>query len=94
MSGRFANELRHKAIIDRFDRFPHRNAVLGRASTPENSRFFRNPGLRSSGSENRLTRGHIEMLSVKSACRGRPCVCAKSTPRLDPVRALDRTNVN
>lgn len=25
----------HKALIDRFGRFPHRNAVLGRASTPE-----------------------------------------------------------
>jgi len=26
-------ELRHKAIIDRFGRFPHRNAVLGRKPT-------------------------------------------------------------
>ncbi len=25
----------HKEIIDRFGRFPHRNAILGRASTPE-----------------------------------------------------------
>jgi len=25
----------HKALIDRFGRFPHRNAILGRASTPE-----------------------------------------------------------
>ena len=25
--------LRHQAIIERFGRFPHRNAVLGRAST-------------------------------------------------------------
>jgi uncharacterized protein (DUF924 family) len=25
----------HKALIDRFGRFPHRNAVLGRVSTPE-----------------------------------------------------------
>jgi uncharacterized protein (DUF924 family) len=24
----------HKALIDRFGRFPHRNAILGRASTP------------------------------------------------------------
>ena len=28
-------EIRHKAIIDRFGRYPHRNDVLGRASTPE-----------------------------------------------------------
>ena len=28
-------EIKHKAIIDRFGRYPHRNAVLGRISTPE-----------------------------------------------------------
>ena len=26
---------RHREIIERFGRFPHRNAILGRASTPE-----------------------------------------------------------
>jgi uncharacterized protein (DUF924 family) len=36
--------LRHKAIIDRFGRFPHRNAVLGRASTEEESVFLKEPG--------------------------------------------------
>jgi uncharacterized protein (DUF924 family) len=36
--------LRHKAIIDRFGRFPHRNAVLGRASTKEESVFLKEPG--------------------------------------------------
>ncbi len=35
---------RHKAIIDRFGRFPHRNAVLGRASTPEESALLKEPG--------------------------------------------------
>jgi uncharacterized protein (DUF924 family) len=30
---------RHKEIIDRFGRFPHRNEVLGRASTPEELEF-------------------------------------------------------
>ena len=34
----------HKAIIDRFGRFPHRNAILGRASTPEEIEFLRGPG--------------------------------------------------
>ncbi|MFZ1105868.1 MAG: DUF924 family protein [Hyphomicrobiaceae bacterium] len=34
----------HKVIIDRFGRFPHRNAVLGRASTPEETEFLRQPG--------------------------------------------------
>ena len=37
-------ERRHKAIIDRFGRFPHRNAVLGRASTPEELEFLKTPG--------------------------------------------------
>jgi len=33
----------HKVIIDRFGRFPHRNAILGRASTPEEIEFLRGP---------------------------------------------------
>jgi len=37
-------ELRHKAIIDRFGRFPHRNAVLGRTSTAEEIAFLKQPG--------------------------------------------------
>jgi uncharacterized protein (DUF924 family) len=37
-------ELRHKAIIERFGRFPHRNAILGRASTPEEEAFLKVPG--------------------------------------------------
>jgi len=37
-------ELRHKSIIDRFGRYPHRNAVLGRASTPEEIEFLGQPG--------------------------------------------------
>jgi len=34
----------HKAIIDRFGRYPHRNATLGRTSTPEEIEFLKNPG--------------------------------------------------
>jgi uncharacterized protein (DUF924 family) len=34
----------HKAVIDRFGRFPHRNAALGRASTPEEIEFLKQPG--------------------------------------------------
>jgi uncharacterized protein (DUF924 family) len=37
-------ELRHKAIVDRFGRFPHRNAVLGRRSTPDEVEFLEQPG--------------------------------------------------
>jgi uncharacterized protein (DUF924 family) len=40
----FDFELRHKAIIDRFGRYPHRNAILGRVSTPEEVEFLRTPG--------------------------------------------------
>jgi uncharacterized protein (DUF924 family) len=35
---------RHKAIIDRFGRFPHRNAILGRDSTEEEIAFLKQPG--------------------------------------------------
>jgi uncharacterized protein (DUF924 family) len=35
---------RHHAIIERFGRFPHRNALLGRASTPQELDFLREPG--------------------------------------------------
>ena len=35
--------LRHKEIIDRFGRFPHRNEVLGRESTPEEVEFLKEP---------------------------------------------------
>jgi len=36
--------LRHQAVVDRFDRFPHRNALLGRASTEEERSFLTEPG--------------------------------------------------
>lgn len=35
---------RHRAIITQFDRFPHRNAVLGRESTPAEIEFLKQPG--------------------------------------------------
>jgi uncharacterized protein (DUF924 family) len=37
---------RHAAVIQRFGRFPHRNAILGRASTPEEVTFLATPGSR------------------------------------------------
>lgn len=37
-------ELRHKAIIDRFGRYPHRNRILSRLSTPEEEEFLTQPG--------------------------------------------------
>lgn len=37
-------EIRHRDIIARFDRYPHRNAILGRQSTGEEIAFLRQPG--------------------------------------------------
>lgn len=36
--------LRHRAIIQRFGRFPHRNQALGRVRTPEEAEFLKQPG--------------------------------------------------
>ncbi|TVT72130.1 MAG: DUF924 domain-containing protein [Denitromonas halophila] len=36
--------LRHQAVIAQFGRFPHRNAILGRASTPAEQAFLATPG--------------------------------------------------
>ena len=37
-------EKRHRAIIEKFGRYPHRNEILGRVSTPEEEDFLRQPG--------------------------------------------------
>ncbi|HSV17878.1 MAG TPA: DUF924 family protein [Casimicrobiaceae bacterium] len=37
---------RHAEVIRAFGRFPHRNAILGRSSTPEETAFLRSPGSR------------------------------------------------
>ena len=36
--------LKHKNIIARFGRFPHRNAILGRTSTKSQIQFLKSPG--------------------------------------------------
>ena len=41
---RYEPELRHKAVIDRFGRYPHRNNILGRVSTEEEIEFLKLPG--------------------------------------------------
>ena len=35
---------RHRAIIERFGRYPHRNAILGRPSTAAELEFLQTPG--------------------------------------------------
>ena len=42
--GNYDFELRHKAIIDQFGRYPHRNAILGRPTTQEELAFLAKPG--------------------------------------------------
>lgn len=39
-----AYALGHLEIVERFGRFPHRNAILGRVSTPEEREFLEQPG--------------------------------------------------
>lgn len=36
--------IQHRDIIERFGRFPHRNGILGRPSTPEELAFLTQPG--------------------------------------------------
>lgn len=36
-------EIKHKVIIDRFGRYPHRNQILGRQSTPDELAFLTQP---------------------------------------------------
>jgi uncharacterized protein (DUF924 family) len=43
-AGPFDYAQRHAAIVERFGRFPHRNAILGRESTDEERAFLRQPG--------------------------------------------------
>lgn len=44
--GNYKFELLHKAVIDRFGRYPHRNVILGRSSTLEEIEFLKQPGSR------------------------------------------------
>lgn len=41
MEENYKFEILHKEIIDRFGRYPHRNAILGRVSTPEELEFLK-----------------------------------------------------
>ena len=44
LESNLAFEIKHKEIIDRFGRYPHRNEILGRASTAEEIAFLQLPG--------------------------------------------------
>ncbi|UGA56913.1 DUF924 family protein [Vibrio sp. VB16] len=42
-TGNLDFEIKHKVIIDRFGRYPHRNDILGRVSTEEERAFLKEP---------------------------------------------------
>ena len=44
MKGALDYAKKHKDVIDRFGRYPHRNAILGRSSTPEEDAYLAEPG--------------------------------------------------
>ncbi len=44
--GAYEWAVRHRDVIQRFGRFPHRNAILGRASTADEAEFLTQPGSR------------------------------------------------
>ena len=44
LEGNLKAQRAHKAIVDRFGRYPHRNAALGRPSTAEEIEFLKQPG--------------------------------------------------
>ena len=44
MEGNLDFELKHKTVIDQFGRYPHRNALLNRKSTPEELAFLEKDG--------------------------------------------------
>ncbi len=42
--GNYEFEIKHKAVIDRFGRYPHRNKLMGRQSTTEEIEYLNQPG--------------------------------------------------
>ena len=67
----------HAVIIERFGRFPHRNVVLGRSSTPEEVAFLMQPG---SAFQSTLVFSAAAALSARPLVDGRfPVLPARST---------------
>jgi len=44
LEGNLEFEIKHKVIIERFGRYPHRNEILERESTAEEKEFLQQPG--------------------------------------------------
>ena len=43
VAGVYVSSLRHRYIVNKFKRYPHRNIILGRTSTKEEESFLRQP---------------------------------------------------
>lgn len=52
LSNNYDFEKKHKVIIERFGRYPHRNKALGRVSTPEEIEYLNNGGETFGGGSN------------------------------------------
>ena len=46
IASNYEYELKHKAVIEQFGRYPHRNDILGRQSSPQELEFLKQPGSR------------------------------------------------
>ncbi|MEM8716987.1 MAG: DUF924 family protein, partial [Cyanobacteria bacterium P01_G01_bin.4] len=46
IASNYEYELKHKAVIEQFGRYPHRNIILGRQSSPQELEFLKQPGSR------------------------------------------------
>ncbi|ATZ74602.1 DUF924 domain-containing protein [Idiomarina sp. X4] len=44
LENNYKYEVKHKEIIDRFGRYPHRNVAMGRESTEDEPEFLKQPG--------------------------------------------------
>ncbi len=44
LAGNHDFAIKHAVIVEQFGRFPHRNDILGRATTPEEAAFLQTPG--------------------------------------------------
>ena len=44
LPGNLKYAVKHREIIERFGRYPHRNSILGRVSTPAEVEFLKTPG--------------------------------------------------
>lgn len=44
LAGTYDYALRHQEVVERFGRFPHRNAILGRTSTAQELEYLSQPG--------------------------------------------------